>query len=221
MLAHVIDNPTVRSHSQAAGAKGGLSVGFWSITRRLYDENPRPGRRSGTPSRLYPEACEASDYNAVPDLLAMPVGKPRLFLADKSYDGDFLREELRIHGIRQVIPPKTNRKSPPAYDFRANKDRSRVERMFNRLQHSDASPPTTTKPENPSQHSSPCLPSIYDCHTLSAGPSVGEWAAIKLDWTDPVVRTCQCLFCTQAKHLRVVDYSADLPRQQTLLAKIP
>ncbi|HCL64581.1 MAG TPA: hypothetical protein DIC56_06985 [Rhizobium sp.] len=25
---------------------------------------------------------EASDYNAVPDLLAIPVGKPRLFLAD-------------------------------------------------------------------------------------------------------------------------------------------
>ncbi|MGO8242120.1 transposase [Rhizobium johnstonii] len=42
---------------------------------------------------------EASDYNAVPDLLAIPVGKPRLFLADKGYDGDFLREELLIHGI--------------------------------------------------------------------------------------------------------------------------
>jgi hypothetical protein len=26
----------------------------------------------------------------------MPVGKPRLFLADKGYDGDFLREELLI-----------------------------------------------------------------------------------------------------------------------------
>ncbi|MFN4098082.1 MAG: hypothetical protein ACK4GG_15065 [Sphingomonas sp.] len=29
---------------------------------------------------------EASDYNAVPDLLAIPVGKPRLFFADRGYD---------------------------------------------------------------------------------------------------------------------------------------
>jgi transposase len=32
-----------------------------------------------------------------------------------------------------VIPPKTNRKVPIACDFRAYKDRNRVERMFNRL----------------------------------------------------------------------------------------
>ena len=66
-------------------------------------------------------------------MLAIPVGKPRLFLADKGYDGDFLREELLIHGIRPVIPPKTNRKNPPACDFRVYKDRNRIERMFNRL----------------------------------------------------------------------------------------
>lgn len=76
---------------------------------------------------------EASDYNAVPDLLAIPVGKPRLFLADKGYDGDFVREELLIHGFRPVIPPKANRKNPPACDFQTYKDRNRIERMFNRL----------------------------------------------------------------------------------------
>ncbi|ACM31183.1 conserved hypothetical protein (plasmid) [Rhizobium rhizogenes K84] len=71
---------------------------------------------------------EASDFSAVPDLLAIPVGKPRLFLADKGYDGNFLREELLIHGIRPVIPPKANRKNPPACDFRPYKDRNRIER---------------------------------------------------------------------------------------------
>ncbi|MFF2324355.1 IS5 family transposase [Agrobacterium sp. NPDC058088] len=76
---------------------------------------------------------EASDYNAVPALLAMPVGKPKLFLADKGYDGDFLRKELLTHGIRSLIPPKANRKNPPACDFKAYKDRNRIERMFNRL----------------------------------------------------------------------------------------
>lgn len=52
---HMIDSTTVRGHSQAAGAKGDLSGGFWSITRRLYDENPRQSRRSGTPSWLRPD----------------------------------------------------------------------------------------------------------------------------------------------------------------------
>jgi len=76
---------------------------------------------------------ETSDYNAVPALLALPVGKPKLFLADKGYDGDYIREELLIHGIRPVIPPKANRKEPPPCDFRAYRDRNRIERMFNRI----------------------------------------------------------------------------------------
>ena len=47
---------------------------------------------------------ETSDYRAVPALLAMP-----------------------------VIPPKANRRTPAACDFRQYRDRNRIERMFNRL----------------------------------------------------------------------------------------
>ncbi|SUU90585.1 DDE family transposase [Aminobacter aminovorans] len=63
----------------------------------------------------------------------MPVGKPRLFLADKGYDSAFLREELLIHGIRPIIPPKANRKARPVCDFQAYKDRNRIERLFDKL----------------------------------------------------------------------------------------
>lgn len=63
----------------------------------------------------------------------MLVGKPRRFLADKGYDVDLLREELLLQGTRPVIPPKANRKAPPACDFRTYKDRNRIERMFNRI----------------------------------------------------------------------------------------
>jgi transposase len=63
----------------------------------------------------------------------MPVGKPRLFLADKGYDADAVREELLMHGILPVIPPKANRKDPSSCNFSAYKDRNRIERMFNRL----------------------------------------------------------------------------------------
>tara|TARA_B100001115_G_C15777682_1_gene382243 strand:- start:104 stop:406 length:303 start_codon:yes stop_codon:yes gene_type:complete len=63
----------------------------------------------------------------------MPVSRPRLMLADKGYDGDAVREALLLQGILPVIPPKSNRKSPTKCDFRAYKDRNRIERMFNRL----------------------------------------------------------------------------------------
>ena len=56
-----------------------------------------------------------------------------MMLADKGYDGDEVRTALLLRGILPVIPPKTNRKEPIACDFRAYKDRNRIERMFNRL----------------------------------------------------------------------------------------
>lgn len=52
---HMIVSTTVRGHSQAAGAKGDPQGGLWSKPRRLYEQNPCPCRRSGTPSRLCPD----------------------------------------------------------------------------------------------------------------------------------------------------------------------
>ena len=54
-------------------------------------------------------------------------------LADKGYDGDDVRSSLLMHGILPVIPPKPNRKEPIACDFKAYKNRNRIESMFNRL----------------------------------------------------------------------------------------
>ena len=54
-------------------------------------------------------------------------------LADKGFDGDDVRSSLLLRGISPVIPPKANRVDPPSCDFRAYKDRNRIERMFSRL----------------------------------------------------------------------------------------
>lgn len=54
-------------------------------------------------------------------------------LADKGYDGDSSREALLLKGILPVIPPKSNRREPVSCNFKAYKDRNRIERMFNRL----------------------------------------------------------------------------------------
>ncbi len=63
----------------------------------------------------------------------MPFRKPRLFLADKGYDGDAVRQSLLLAGISLVIPPKSNRRERISCDFRAYKDRNRIERMFNKV----------------------------------------------------------------------------------------
>jgi transposase len=39
---HMIDSTSVRAYVSAAGEKGGPSGSSWSITRRLYEQNPRP-----------------------------------------------------------------------------------------------------------------------------------------------------------------------------------
>ena len=57
-----------------------------------------------------------------------------MMLADKGYDGDEVRTALLIKCVLPVIPPKANRKEAIACDFRAYKDRNRIERMFNRLE---------------------------------------------------------------------------------------
>lgn len=48
----------------------------------------------------------------------MPVGTPRLMLADKGYDGDEVRQSLLLKGVMLVIPAKANRRTPAASDFR-------------------------------------------------------------------------------------------------------
>jgi hypothetical protein len=47
---------------------------------------------------------EVSDYNALKPLLEIPVGRPRLMLSDKGYDGDALRKSLLLQGMKPVIP---------------------------------------------------------------------------------------------------------------------
>jgi transposase len=55
--------------------------------------------------------------------------------ADKGYDSDAIRETLAADGIDPVIPPKCNRRQPPAYDRQTYRERNRVERFFNKLKH--------------------------------------------------------------------------------------
>nr|WP_244490988.1 transposase [Paramesorhizobium deserti] len=83
---HMIDSTTVRGHSQAAGAKEGAYKEAFGRSRGGFTTKIHArADGQGRPLGFILTGGEASDYNAVPDLLTIPVSKLRLFLAEKGY----------------------------------------------------------------------------------------------------------------------------------------
>ena len=68
-----------------------------------------------------------------PAVLAAAPGRIRRLLADKGYDADWLRADLRRAAIVPVIPGTRSRKRPIRFDKRRYKDRWRAEAVFCRL----------------------------------------------------------------------------------------
>ena len=57
----------------------------------------------------------------------------QMFLADRAFDANWLREKLDKSGIEPLIPPKSNRKFPPEFDRYSYKWRHLIENYFGKL----------------------------------------------------------------------------------------
>ena len=66
-------------------------------------------------------------------MLAEAPGRIRRLTADKGYDADWLRTDLREKGITPIIPGKRGRKRKIRHDKRRYRERWRIEATFNRL----------------------------------------------------------------------------------------
>jgi len=66
-------------------------------------------------------------------MLISQAGPFRRLIADRAYDADQLRKELRKADVVPVIPGRRNRKQPIRYDKRRYKERWRIEATFSRL----------------------------------------------------------------------------------------
>lgn len=75
----------------------------------------------------------ASDVTAAPAVLAEAPGRIRRLSADKGYDADWLRADLRRSGIMPIIPGKRGRKRRIRHDKQRYRERWRIEATFNRL----------------------------------------------------------------------------------------
>lgn len=110
-------------HRRALGRSRG---GFTSKVHCLSDERGRPIAFHLTPG-------EAADCKAYDDLIDLPDKKPKALLADKAYDTDAIRADLKRRGIKAVIPPKSNRKIAIRYNKRLYRERNCIERVFGHL----------------------------------------------------------------------------------------
>ncbi len=66
-------------------------------------------------------------------VIAGAPGRVRRLIADRGYDADALRNELRSVGTRPIIPGRRTRRRPIRHDTARYKDRWRIEAAFCRL----------------------------------------------------------------------------------------
>jgi transposase len=66
-------------------------------------------------------------------LIDLPEHAPAALLADKAYDTDAIRDDLKKRGIKAVIPPKSNRTATIRYNQRLYRERNCIERVLGHL----------------------------------------------------------------------------------------
>jgi transposase len=120
----MIDSTTVRAQRCAAGEKGihGQALGRsrGGFTSKIHLRCNAEGLAIG----VVLSAGEAHDITAYDGLMEQRDSDPGAMLADKGYDSDAIRQDLRDRGATPEIPTKRNRKvqysvSKPLYALRS------------------------------------------------------------------------------------------------------
>lgn len=87
----------------------------------------------GNPVRLIATAGQVADVTQGEALVSGI--KAQHVIADKGYDSAGLVEVIEAGGAEAVIPPRSNRKEPRAYDEHLYKERNLVERFLSKVKH--------------------------------------------------------------------------------------
>ena len=114
------------TQNQALGrSRGGFSTKIHARTNA-----------EGLPIALLLTPGEAHDSTAFADLMAEHDADPAVMLADRGYDSDAIRNEVRARGGTPEIPTKKNRLIQHTVNQVLYVTRNRIERFFNRLKNS-------------------------------------------------------------------------------------
>nr|WP_280174681.1 transposase [Kaistia soli] len=107
----MIDFTIIRGAPARRRRRGDSEKRYWPFARWAHDQSSYKSECgeglavgfSVTPGR-------ASDMTAYGDLMDEDVPDPVAMLADKGYDSDAIRDDLKGRGIEPVIPTKSSRK---------------------------------------------------------------------------------------------------------------
>lgn len=78
-------------------------------------------------------AGQVHDITQTPALLKGKSAKH--VVADKAYDALTFRAQIQASGARAVIPPRSNRRTPIAWNRKMYRHRNLIERFFCRIKH--------------------------------------------------------------------------------------
>ncbi len=87
----------------------------------------------GRPAVVHLTPGNASDVKTAPEVLAAAPGRFKRLIADRGYDANHLRRDLKAKRTTPVIPGTRSRKRPIRHDRRRYRDRWRIEAAFCRL----------------------------------------------------------------------------------------
>jgi len=130
----MIDSTIVRAHQHATcvkqGAKEDLGRSRGGLTTKIHavvDANGLPLKLALAPGHEHDSVCAMDLLGGLPE--------NRMLLADKAYDADAIRKSISLAGGWANIPPRRNRRDPICFSPFQFRDRSLVERFFNRIKH--------------------------------------------------------------------------------------
>ena len=87
----------------------------------------------GNPLRFILSGGQKHDITQAQGLIADYDGE--YVIADKGYDSQEFRQHILDRGMSPVIPPRSNRKKPQAYDAHLYRERHLVECFINKIKH--------------------------------------------------------------------------------------
>ena len=129
---YLIDSTIVKAHRAASGAKGGAKPGDryqsrWSLheTHAIVDSKGRPLKFAVTGGQVH-------DSQVVGDVLDTP--KPPLAItADKAYDSEKVRQQIKDEGALPIIPSRSNATKKAYCPKRFYRRRHTIENYFCRI----------------------------------------------------------------------------------------
>src|SRR5262245_60254471 len=129
---YLIDSTIVKAHRAASGAKGGEESGHWHQPWWADHEIHAVVDGKGRPLNFIVTGGQVHDSQVVEDVLNTP-RSPLVVTADKAYDSQTARQQIKDEGALPIIPNRRNAIKQTYCPKRFYRQRHKIENFFCRI----------------------------------------------------------------------------------------